>query len=65
MRGIFKRKDLVDIRREHELLMLEVEILKNEMRSMQRKLDEKEVRHTQVVKVEVERGDGGWENFPY
>jgi hypothetical protein len=62
MRGIFKRKDLADIHREHELLMLEVEILKREMRSMQRKLDEKEVRHTQVVKVEVDRkSDFDWD----
>lgn len=60
-----KRKELTQIQREHELLMLEVEILKRELRSMQRKLDEKEIRHTQVVKVEVDRGDGGWANFPY
>jgi hypothetical protein len=62
MRGNFKRKDLADIQREHELLLLEVELLKREMRQMQRKLDEKEVRHTQVVKVEVERkSDFDWD----
>ena len=65
MRGKVSRNELSDIRREHELLLLEVEILKREIRAMQRKLDEKEVRHTQVIKVDLDRGDGGWANFLY
>jgi hypothetical protein len=57
-----KRKDLTQIQREHELLMTEIMLLKDEVKALRRQFEAKQPRPVQrTIRVELERPyDDGW-----
>jgi hypothetical protein len=60
--GKMKRKEFLEIQREHELLMTEIMLLKDEIKLLKRQLDVKEPRPVERrIRVEIERPyDDGW-----